>query len=278
MNNFSQPWSNRALALLFVGALLLFLGVRLQPVQWLQAQAEQRIVAEIEAQGLPLSFARLEWHLRSFTLHQLTIDSPALAQRVVLEKVMVAPDWFGLLGGDLAAQLHGIDSQKQLDVTAHLALLADQLQIGLLDAQLRIAPWLKGMTLPLPMAVDGDIALTGDVTVDLHSGRPVAGEMHWEGRGVTFALSGGTAEVLGDFHGKVKGTEPRWTIDIEGGEALKVQGNVALVMAHPNMNYWPLTGQFQIRAQQPAHGLFAMIPAAGEKLHLSGTLLSPRIE
>jgi hypothetical protein len=263
------------LFVIFVLVLLLFIAVRWQPEPWLRSQ----IAEQARQNGITLNYKQLQVEGFSVQLEQVSLHAANLAAPLMFNSLSIRPAWASLLGGSLAMQMQ-LSWQGQQG-GALLSWQDDSINIYNIEAELNMTVlqslWQRHM--PLPVNVRGQIHISGDVRLDVQSGRPLEGRLDvgWQSAGVEMA--GGNIH-LGNYQlGMTAGdTSASWRWILGGGEAVLLQGKGTVDVPVDVQQAWPVSGQARIEAGKQAGMLSAMLGSTPLLFSLSGNAANPKLQ
>lgn len=264
------------LCLVFVLALLLFVGMRWQPEPWLQHQIDQ----QLRHSGIDLQYQALHVDGLTVRMEHVSIRVPELPAPVVLDSLYISPAWSSLLTGaaavDVKATLFG--------QPAEAVLVWQNEYIGLhgLSAEFEVAAlaplWKQRMTLPVD--ITGILKLSGNMQLDAVSGMPVDGQINaiWQQAGIDLPMFD---KALGDYQLALSSADSatgKWQWELSGGTEVTLSGSGQLDLSGALPQQWMVSGRAQLQASPEAKTIAAMLGGQAKAFNISGNLLNVRIQ
>lgn len=261
--------------LIFLAALLLFAALRWQPDQWLATRIDQLA----RTHGIALNYAEIEAGWMGVTVRDLTVQRSGMARAVKLQALQLSPAWGALAGGEVGIHivLPGAQPHGSLDLFAddsEIAVKSIDLQLNAVDLQS-----LPGWKVSLPAETGGRLALSGTLLLDAATGQPLDGHLtlNWQDASVNLP---GIAKPLGDYRLQLQrdsAAEGQWQWQLAGGRLLIVEGSGAVTANAAPLPQWPVAGRIQLRADNRAGALSALLGGAQQVFAIAGRLAAPRL-
>ncbi|OIO70072.1 MAG: type II secretion system protein GspN [Zetaproteobacteria bacterium CG1_02_53_45] len=259
------------LLLVFVLALLLFITVRWQPDSWLQS----RISEQCQQNGLILDYKELHLDGIGVRLETVSVQTAAMSQPLQLETLRLSPAWTSLFNGS-----PGIDLQLNwFGQRVETRLIRQEAYVDIEGLHADIDAALLQPLLQLPVKLIGKLNLSGDLRVDMQSGRPLQGGLQASWQSAAIEMNG--SMPLGDYQliVKSKGSSGVWQWSLGGGTALLLQGDGKLEMAAGvPVQAWAIAGNGRLEAGKDAINMAAMLGQKPLMFKLSGPLLKPLLQ
>ena len=158
------------LLLVFVLALLFFIAVRWQPDIWLQS----RISEQFQQNGITIDYKKLHLDGIGLRLETVSLQNAAMSQALTLDSLRLSPAWTSLFSGS-----PGVDLQLNwFGQRVETRLIRQDTYIDIQDLHAAIDAALLQPLLQLPVKLIGQLKLSGDLRVDMQTGRPLQGALN----------------------------------------------------------------------------------------------------
>lgn len=261
--------------MVFVLSLLFFIAIRWQPEPWLRTQIEEQSMQS----GFTLHYEHMETEGFTARLDQVSVHAKGLAVPLKFDFLTLKPAWASLLSGTYGIQLQ-MNWQGQQGV-AILNWQDDYIDIHDIGAELDVSVlqmlWHKYMS--LPVHVIGHVRVSGNVRLDMRSGRPVQGKLDAGWRSAAIKMADGNIP-LGDYQlaMMVDETSTSWRWTLGGGKAVLLQSEGRIGIPLNIRQAWPVSGQARIEVGKEAGVLSAMLSTSPLVFNLSGNAANPKLQ
>ncbi|MDQ6954705.1 MAG: hypothetical protein Q9M20_04605 [Mariprofundaceae bacterium] len=281
MSQSSNTWKNKHLVFVFMACLLVFTVIRWDIDGWIQGQLD----TVIEQNNMPIQYRALSLHGTTLELQDVHLDMSDMSnmpnntpQDLRLDKLQMSLDWAALASAELAILIHA----NNAFVTLQASISQHESRIKVSDILVQVdvsaAQAWYGQALLAQLA--GAVVLQGDIVLDVSTRLPVQTDLTlaWQGAQVSmmqqvYALGDYTLQLTQSAKSEQAESQGKWLL--QGGEALKLQGNGTLQMNQVMVGLWPLQGEIsvQLGAESP---LKVFLPQANKMIKLTGTLGQPQ--
>lgn len=265
------PLSNRALAMLFVAALLLFVLGRLDVGGGIDGWLMPRIDAALAGRGIRAE--GIERHGTALWLRRLSFADAALPP---LDRVVLHPLWWASLRRLRPVAAFTL-SGTRLSARGRLWREAGWLHFS--DVQVDLAAAMVQPLLPpsLPVRLSGRIRCTGALQLDPAGPRPRQPDLRcrWEEAAAT--MGGGKPMALGLWRLSLTQGKAGWAWHIDGGPEGMVQGRGVVHATAGAVGDWKLAGKLTVKAGKgAAAGLLATLVGPGRH-EIGGRVGAPEL-
>jgi len=264
----SNHFSWRFLAVTFVLALVLFVGLRWDINPWLKGKLDNMI----QQQHLDLHYATLERDGLHVTLHQVQFKHPSLPQTLQLDRLDVAPDIWASLTGHRRADVHV--QNDFMDIRAQAEIHKQMLTVQGLEASWDVAQSQAWLALPSPIHVQGQLHMEGQFSMDMDNGLPQSATLtaHWQQAEASLMSQ---HYPLGDYilQANIENQHIQW--QLSGGQELALQGKGWIEISNLAMSQWALQGHVTVLASQKS-SLAMFLTASERQLNISGSVEHPQ--
>jgi len=262
------------LSAVFVLALLLFLLLRWQPEPWLRGQLR----AATEPYGIAFDYQQLETDGLAIHLHDVRISGGSLPAPQLFDSIRLAPAWMSLLQAKPAAYVYliwqGIEATATVLQNDQVVVLAD------IHATSDAADLPALLKLSVPVQLGGQLLVSGDIHLDMVSGRPLNGALHGQWQQAAAGLFG-APELLGDYALTLNNEDPAkaWQWQLGGGTGVVLNGHGTLTTTQASLpQRWMIDGQLDVIGGESTPA--SLQPMLRQPLHftLAGPLATLRLQ
>jgi len=260
----ATSWSNKGLAYVFIGSLLIFSILRWDVDAWLDAKLNRMLMGN----HIPLHYQSLDVSMGTVQLAQVVVQLPNIPQKLFVDTVQLSMNWNALWHGDFALNMKL--ENPFLQWQSVLAMRGQTLIFQKIDARVNIKKtqaWLGRNTL---FQVEGDLTVHGNFVLKKKNGAPlsVSLKLLWN-NAMVHALH--HDYLLGDY--QLDLNKGIWNVN--GGEQLQISGEGSVNMSTESLLQWPLQGSLELHSPSNSK-VGSLLPSNPLHINITGMLGSPR--
>lgn len=274
---FDSPQSFRRLLLIFITALLIFVGIRFEPESLLRSKVQEMAARS----NVQFHFEQLRLTPLSLKIINVSLASSQIPAGLTFEQIAISPSWSSLFTGDLAIDIalvwqgnHGTARVKRSD---------ENILLEEIRATIEAADLIQFVRLPIPLDVSGVSSLEGELLLNLRAKAPLAGHIDVSSESLAINVLGmefPLVDIL--FHLEEK-LSPSWQWNISAGKNRYLDANGTLEMVGLPTQ-WKADGLISLNTNnienQTLNKFIKSISPKGDLLQarISGTLNRPHME